>query len=104
MATSASGREAQELGGLVWAWMGPKPAALLPRFEYLVGEQYDHDLTISNMPCNWLQIVENATDPIHNAYLHAIVAGEQFSNAFKAAPELDFPEMMRYLLGKLGRH
>jgi hypothetical protein len=44
------------------------------------------------MPCNWLQIVENACDPIHNAYLHAIVSGEQFSAAFKVLPALDFVE------------
>ena len=62
--------EARELGGLVWAWMGPKPAALLPRFEYLVGEQYDHDMTISKMPCNWLQIAENNMDPHHVEFLH----------------------------------
>jgi hypothetical protein len=44
-----------------------------------------------NLPCNWVQIVENGCDPIHNAYLHAIVAGEQFSATFKVLPELDFP-------------
>ena len=44
------------------------------------------------IPCNWLQIVENACDPIHNAYLHAIVSGEQFSAAFKVLPALDFVE------------
>ena len=62
--------EVQELGGLVWAWLGKKPAPLLPRFEYLVGEQYDHDMTISKMPCNWLQIAENNMDPHHVEYLH----------------------------------
>ena len=50
---------------------------------------YPIKLTI---PCNWLQIVENACDPIHNAYLHAIVSGEQFSPAFKVLPALDFVE------------
>jgi hypothetical protein len=44
-----------------------------------------------NLPCNWVQIVENGCDPIHNAYLHAIVSGEQFSSTFKVLPELDFP-------------
>ena len=54
----------------MWAWLGEKPAALLPRFEYLVGEQYDHDVTISKMPCNWLQIAENNMDPHHVEFLH----------------------------------
>jgi hypothetical protein len=43
-------------------------------------------------PCNWVQIVENAADPIHNAYLHAIVSGQQFSPAFAVLPALDFVE------------
>ena len=41
--------------------------------------------------CNWVQIVENACDPIHNAFLHAIV-GQQFSPAFNTMPALDFVE------------
>jgi hypothetical protein len=45
-----------------------------------------------HLPCNWLQIVENGADPIHNAFLHAIVSGQQFSPAFKVLPQLDFPE------------
>src|SRR5437762_13322984 len=40
------------------------------------------------LPCNWLQIVENACDPIHNAYLHAISSGAQFSPAFAELPAL----------------
>jgi hypothetical protein len=44
------------------------------------------------LPCNWLQVVENACDPIHNAYLHAISSGAQFSPAFAVLPALDFVE------------
>ena len=44
------------------------------------------------LPCNWLQIVENAADPIHNAFLHAIVSGQQFSPAFNVLPVLDYVE------------
>jgi hypothetical protein len=44
-----------------------------------------------HFPCNWLQIVENAADPIHNAYLHAIVS-QQFSAGFNVLPALDFIE------------
>ena len=60
----------EELGGLIWAYMGPLPAPLLPRWEYAVREDYDHDVGISNMPCNWLQIAENTMDPVHIEYLH----------------------------------
>ncbi len=60
----------QELGGLIWAYLGELPAPLLPRYEYLVGEEFDRDVGISVMPCNWLQIAENNMDPYHVEHLH----------------------------------
>ena len=39
-----------------------------------------------------MQIVENAADPMHNAFLHAIMSSTgQFSAAFKVLPVLDYP-------------
>ena len=32
--------------------------------------------------CNWLQIMENAMDPVHTAFLHTIVSGAQFTEQF----------------------
>jgi 5,5'-dehydrodivanillate O-demethylase len=61
---------AQALGGLVWAYLGPAPAPLLPRWEFMVREDYDKDVGLSRMPCNWLQIAENTMDPLHIEYLH----------------------------------
>jgi phenylpropionate dioxygenase-like ring-hydroxylating dioxygenase large terminal subunit len=43
-------------------------------------------------PCNWLQILENAMDPVHTAFLHTIVTGSQFTDQFGVVPELDFME------------
>lgn len=60
----------QELGGLIWAYLGPLPAPLLPRIEYMVREDYDHDVGITRVPCNWLQIAENNVDPVHIEFLH----------------------------------
>jgi 5,5'-dehydrodivanillate O-demethylase oxygenase subunit len=60
----------QEQGGLIWAYLGPAPAPLLPRYEFVVREDYDHDVGISRMPCNWLQVAENTMDPVHIEYLH----------------------------------
>lgn len=60
----------QELGGLVWGYLGAQPAPLLPRFEFLMPEKYDHDVGVTAMPCNWLQIAENNMDPYHVEYLH----------------------------------
>ncbi len=83
-----------EWQGLLFAYMGP--VATVPRFPEYDTVTFPPDNTVvpfrMNLPCNWVQIVENGADPIHNAYLHAIVAGQQFSPAFKVLPQLDFPE------------
>ena len=60
----------QEMGGFVWAWLGPLPAPLLPRWEYVVREDYEQDIGVSRLPCNWLQVAENTMDPLHIEYLH----------------------------------
>ena len=65
-----SGYMVHEAGGLIWAYLGAQPAPLLPRYEFIVGEQYDHDVGLSDLPCNWLQIAENNMDPYHVEYLH----------------------------------
>ena len=49
------------------------------------GKRYDY-------PCNWLQILENAMDPVHASFLHTIVAGTQFTDEFGVIPNLDFME------------
>jgi 5,5'-dehydrodivanillate O-demethylase oxygenase subunit len=62
----------QELGGLVWAYLGPEPAPLLPRWDILVREDLDRSIGVTHLPCNWLQIMENSMDPIHFEWLHAV--------------------------------
>lgn len=60
----------QEMAGLLWAYLGAAPAPLLPRFEHMVRDDWEWDVGISRMPCNWLQIAENTLDPLHIEYLH----------------------------------
>jgi 5,5'-dehydrodivanillate O-demethylase len=60
----------QEMAGLVWAYLGPLPAPLLPRFEHLVRDDWEWDIGISHLPCNWLQVAENTLDPLHIETLH----------------------------------
>ena len=57
------GYQVHEAGGLIWGYLGARPAPLFPRYEFIVGEQYDHDVGLSELPCNWLQIAENNMDP-----------------------------------------
>lgn len=82
-----------EWKGLLFTYMGP--AEERPVFPTYDTVDFPLDNQVApfrmNLPCNWVQIVENGADPIHNAYLHAIVAGQQFSPAFNVLPQLDFP-------------
>jgi 5,5'-dehydrodivanillate O-demethylase oxygenase subunit len=64
------GYPVEELGGLVWAYLGPQPAPLLPRWEPLVRENSLRDIGATMLPCNWLQAQENSLDPVHLEWLH----------------------------------
>jgi len=61
---------AEELGGLVFGYLGPAPAPLLPRWDLLVWEGVLRDIGRAVVDCNWLQIMENSVDPLHVEWLH----------------------------------
>ena len=63
----------QALGGLVWAYMGPQPAPLLPRWDVVARDGLNRQIGISYLPCSWLQCMENSLDPVHFEWLHANV-------------------------------
>jgi 5,5'-dehydrodivanillate O-demethylase len=65
-----AGYPVEQMAGLLWAYIGPAPAPLLPRFEHLVRDDWEWDIGISRLPCNWLQVAENTLDPLHIEYLH----------------------------------
>ncbi len=59
----------QELGGMVWAYVGPQPVPELPRYDAYVMDGV-RDIGHTVLPCNWLQIMENSVDPYHVEALH----------------------------------
>lgn len=63
----------EELGGLIFAYMGPEPAPLLPRYDLLVRDDMDRTVSASVELCNWLQRAENGVDKYHSMALHAPV-------------------------------
>jgi 5,5'-dehydrodivanillate O-demethylase oxygenase subunit len=65
----------QELCGLIFAYLGPQPAPLLPRWDLFVYDNVLRDIGFQVLPCNWLQMQENDVDPAHLANLHG-----RFSN------------------------
>jgi 5,5'-dehydrodivanillate O-demethylase len=60
----------RELGGLVFAYLGPEPVPSLPRFDIFVWDGALRDIGRAMIPCNWLQIMENSVDPVHVEWLH----------------------------------
>ena len=64
------GYPVQDMGGLVWAYMGPEPAPLLPPWDLFVMPNALRQIGIMNLACNWLQCHENTGDPTHSVYLH----------------------------------
>jgi 5,5'-dehydrodivanillate O-demethylase len=61
----------QELGGMLFIYMGPQPAPLLPRWDVLVWT--DGMLRLQQfevLNCNWLQAEENTADVTHTYFLH----------------------------------
>jgi phenylpropionate dioxygenase-like ring-hydroxylating dioxygenase large terminal subunit len=83
-----------EAFGMIFGYMGPPdrmPAFPVydsfkrPGYRIIPGQKYFY-------PCNWLQILENAMDAVHTAFLHTIVTGAVFTNEFGVLPELEFAE------------
>jgi len=64
------GYPVKEMGGLVWGYLGPLPAPVLPPWDYLVWPNSVRQIAVTVIPCNWLQCHENSADPFHTIYLH----------------------------------
>jgi 5,5'-dehydrodivanillate O-demethylase oxygenase subunit len=60
----------EELGGLIWAYLGPEPRPLLPRWEGFVRPEVKREIGMALIPCNWLQSIENSGDAPHVVYAH----------------------------------
>ncbi len=72
----------REMGGLLWAYMGPLDAngepPVLPRYDVYARE--DGIRAVENFglwPANYFQICENSVDQTHTAILHGGVGGER---------------------------
>jgi 5,5'-dehydrodivanillate O-demethylase len=75
-----------ELGGLVFAYLGPLPAPVLPRFDLFVADRALRDIGRAVIPCNWLQIMENSVDPVHLEWLHGQHLGQVRTERGQPAP------------------
>ena len=62
---------AREAGGLVFAYIGPEPAPLLPGYDLLIRKDGCRVVGGGEEFCNWLQRAENSADGAHSIALHA---------------------------------
>ena len=63
----------RELGGLLFTYMGPQPAPLLPNYDILARKEgVLREAFVAELPCNWLQCMENSVDPVHLEWLHGV--------------------------------
>ncbi len=60
----------KELGGLLFAYMGPLPAPELPEYDPFILPGAIRAIGKTVIPCNWLQCMENSADPVHTEWLH----------------------------------
>ncbi len=68
----------QEMGGLLWAYLGGGEAPVLPRYDVYARE--DGIRAVENFglwPANYLQICENSVDQSHTGILHGGTGGER---------------------------
>jgi 5,5'-dehydrodivanillate O-demethylase len=69
----------RELVGLYWAYLGPLPAPVIPKYDVWSNAEGVKKIDIyPRLDCNWLQAMENSVDPAHLQILH------QDSNGRKA--------------------
>ena len=60
----------QVMAGLIFAYIGPEPAPLLPNWDVFAIDNVIRDIGYTELPCNWLQCQENSLDPVHSEWLH----------------------------------
>ena len=56
--------------GLLWAYLGPAPAPLVPNWEPFTWKNGFVQIVFANIPCNWFQCQENSCDPVHFEWMH----------------------------------
>ncbi|HUZ72978.1 MAG TPA: aromatic ring-hydroxylating dioxygenase subunit alpha [Stellaceae bacterium] len=59
------------LGGLLWAYLGPQPAPLVPNWEFFTWPNGFRQIVTAELPCNWFQCQENSIDPVHFEWTHS---------------------------------
>lgn len=64
------GYRTEEVSGLIFAYVGPDPAPVLPLYDVLLMTEGEKQIRVSKTETNWVQGAENILDTSHFAWLH----------------------------------
>ena len=59
-----------EEGGMAWVWLGGEEAPTFPDLPFAAEHGMNCAVTVSQLPCNWLQGLEGGLDSVHGTILH----------------------------------
>ncbi|HVO95409.1 MAG TPA: Rieske 2Fe-2S domain-containing protein [Terriglobales bacterium] len=69
----------RKLAGLYWAYLGPQPAPVMPKYDVWARTDGWHWLrALPQLDCNWLQAMENSVDTAHLHILHQELVTDGF--------------------------
>ncbi len=72
----------QEFIGLYWAYLGPLPAPVIPKYDVWADPNGVTKIDVyPRLDCNWLQAMENSVDPAHLQILHQDSNGRSADNS-----------------------
>ena len=81
--------------GLVWAYLGPSPAPLVPDWEPFHWKNGFVEIVFAEVSCNWFQCQENSIDPLHFEWMHmnwSVRLGEKLGPYSPRHLKLEFDE------------
>ena len=76
----------EEMAGLLFAYLGPLPAPVLPKWELFDYKNGFAQIVIAPLDCNWMQAAENNIDPVHFEWLHNNWSAKQTNPDAPPAP------------------
>jgi len=84
----------ERVAGLLFGYLGPQPAPMLPRWDVWFREDGTHHIEVQPViNTNWLQAQENSLDPTHVYYLHGhtlFKKGIRPRNSYREIEAYDF--------------
>jgi phthalate 4,5-dioxygenase len=66
----------REVGGIAWVWLGAAEGPAFPDLPFAEEHGVNTNVTVSVLPCNWLQGLEGGLDSVHGPILHQAWLGD----------------------------